>query len=146
MRERLIELIKNSTQLISDDAYICERVSDHLLANGVIVCDTLAVEMKNRPLITQCLGRPLDEIIELVQAKDDGRIVVPPCKVGDTIYYISGFNGVEKICGKKVKRIWFDNEGLGFTVSGMYMDFNILENETYITREEAEKALKEGDR
>ena len=70
-------------------------------------------------------------------------IIVPPCKVGDTVYYISGFDGYEKICGKKVKRIWFDNEGFVFTVRGMYMDFNIPENELYITREEAEKALKE---
>lgn len=72
-------------------------------------------------------------------------VIVPPCKVGDTVYYISGFNGYEKICGKKVKRILFDNEGLIFTVRGMYMDFNIPENELYITREEAEKALKEAE-
>ena len=69
-------------------------------------------------------------------------VIVPPCKVGQTVYYISGFNGDEKICGKKVKRILFDNEGLVFTVRGMYMDFNIPENELYITREEAEEALE----
>lgn len=69
-------------------------------------------------------------------------VIVPPCKVGQTVYYIGGFYGYEKIHAKKVKSIWFDNEGMIVTVSGMYMDFNIPENELYFTREEAEKALE----
>lgn len=64
-------------------------IAGYLLANGVVVVDTNIVSPKNRPLISQCMGRPLDEIIELVHAKDEGRIVVQPCKVGDTVYVIS---------------------------------------------------------
>ncbi|MEE1097254.1 MAG: hypothetical protein U0K83_02890 [Bacteroidales bacterium] len=63
-------------------------IVDHLLANGVVVVDTNIVSPKNRPLISQCLGRPIGEIIELVNAKDEGRILVLPCKVGDTVYAI----------------------------------------------------------
>lgn len=62
--------------------------ADYLLDNGVVAVDTEVVSPKNRPLISQCLGRPIDEVIELVHAKDEGRIIVPPCKVGDTVYEI----------------------------------------------------------
>lgn len=37
MKERLIELIKSSSQYVCEDAYLVERIADHLLANGVIV-------------------------------------------------------------------------------------------------------------
>lgn len=61
-------------------------LADYLLANGVVVVDMNVVSPKNRPLISQCLGRPIDEIIELVNAKDEGRILALPC-MGDTVYY-----------------------------------------------------------
>jgi hypothetical protein len=96
-------------------------------------------------LLNECRG--IEGVgMELMRKKADyllaNGVIVPPCKVGDTVYYISGFNGCEKICGKEVKSIWFDNEGLVFTVRGMYMDFCVPENELYITREEAEKELE----
>ncbi len=37
MKERLIELIKSSSQYVCEDAYLVERIADHLLSNGVIV-------------------------------------------------------------------------------------------------------------
>lgn len=116
MRERLIELFKQADEKAGE--YICEN--DHM--DFIPTKDELA-------------GVYADHLLA-------NGVIVPPCKVGDTVYYISCFDGYEKICGKKVKRIWFDNEGLVFTVRGMYMDFNIPENELYITREEAEEALE----
>ena len=37
MRDRLIELIKGSSEYICDSAALIERLADHLLENGVIV-------------------------------------------------------------------------------------------------------------
>jgi hypothetical protein len=37
MRDRLTELIKDSSQYIRDDTALIERIANHLLANGVLV-------------------------------------------------------------------------------------------------------------
>ena len=68
-------------------------------------------------------------------------VIVPTCKVGDTVYYLGGFDGTI-IHAKKVKRVCVDKDGLVFTVIGKYMDLDIRQDEAYLTREEAEKALK----
>ena len=71
-------------------------------------------------------------------------VIVPPCNVGDTVYYLGGFDGTI-IHAQKVKRICVDKDGLVFVVAGKYMDFHIRQDEAYFTREEAEKALKGGE-
>ena len=38
--------------------------------------------------ITHFEGVPIEHAIELVQAEKDGRLVVLPCKIGDTVYVI----------------------------------------------------------
>jgi len=38
-----------------------------------------------------------DELIELAKAKADGRLVVLPCKVGDTVYHRSGQHTIDDI-------------------------------------------------
>lgn len=37
MRDRLIELIKSSSQYVNEQDSLVERIADHFLANGVIV-------------------------------------------------------------------------------------------------------------
>lgn len=68
---------------------------------------------------------------ELVQAEKDGRLVVLPCKVGDTVYQTDGLRVYE--C--KVKKIVFDTDGVGF-------DDEAIGKYVFLTREEAEAALK----
>lgn len=70
MRERLIEIVCGAIQESGCGQYCrskyctkCERFADYLLENGVIVIDTNVVTSKNRPLITQCFDRPIDEVI-----------------------------------------------------------------------------------
>ena len=151
MRERLTAMIESARYWGSGTS---AEIADYLLANGVIVCDTLALEMENRPLITQCLGRPLDEIIELVQAKDDGRIIVPPCKVGDTVYIVDG--STDGIVMGKITHFEFNlytTPKEWITVRGNYPFVGELEEKNridlllgktvFLTREEAEKALAE---
>lgn len=73
--------------------------------------------------------------------KDNG-VIVPPCKVGDTVYWETSDNRI--VGGKIVKssykfRVQVDS-GLEFS----FDDFE-LGNVIFLTREEAERALKESE-
>ena len=69
-------------------------------------------------------------------------VIVPPCKVGQTGYYISGIHGT-LIKEAKVEEIYYGEGGFAFHMCARYTDFDLLENEVYFTREEAERALAE---
>lgn len=100
-KERLIKLLEEAEKKCNDTkqcencvgfGHGCECVNhliaEHLLSNGVVATDMDVVSAENRPLISQCLGHPLDEIIDLIRAKEEGRIIVPPCKLGQTFYKV----------------------------------------------------------
>jgi hypothetical protein len=175
-RKRLIELIGSKVCEAYDSncdewqPHSCEKcyandcmigeLADYLLAEGFVMVDTKVVSPKNRPLISQCLGRPLDEIIELVHEKDEGRIVVLPCKVGDTVYRIVKLlNGEAKIVEGEVFEIaithehhdgnecqfYFLAKGEEFTRKNysIWCDFVDFGKTVFLSREEAEKALAE---
>ncbi len=92
-------------------------------------------------------GIDVDRMLEIVAAEKDGRVVVLPCKVGNTVYYR---------CGKRIT----DFEVVGFSVdrkgaSIIYAEHHADENGTayscffdvkkigrtvFFTREEAEQA------
>lgn len=98
-REKLIELLKSSSQYVNECDGLVERIADHLLANGVIV---------------------------------------PPCKVGDTVYYIheGGYRVYE---GKVTNFIYVANtKSFGIHYDGGY---GIFGRYVFLSREEAEKAL-----
>ena len=73
------------------------------------------------------LGVAAERLRELTEADKDGRVVVLPCKVGDTVYtLLRTFDGAD-VVGEA--ELWFtDIPQLGKTV--------------FLTREEAEKALE----
>ena len=73
----------------------------------------------------------VERIRELLKADQDGRLVVLPCKVGDTVYrlqYIEQTPGrfVVGVAEIKFALIWLEEFG----------------NTVFLTREEAEKALE----
>ena len=90
--------------------------------------------------ITEFNGLPIDRLRELAEADKDGRLVVLPCKVGDTVYFallgriiekqvfsiVSFSNSTRIYCGGTSE--YFRPEDIGKTV--------------FLTREEAEKALE----
>ena len=74
-------------------------------------------------------GVPFKRIVALMEADRAGRLVVLPCKVGDTVYILRrAFDGADVV--GETKLWWDDIPQLGKTV--------------FLTREEAEKALEEG--
>ena len=79
------------------------------------------------------------EVAELAQAKKDGRLIVLPCKIGDTVYFKLNGNIRENkiseiiILGYNI-RFEFDNKDW-FTIDS-------INYEVFLTREEAEAALQ----
>ena len=69
-----------------------------------------------------------------------------PCKVGDTVYYVTGI-GHNLVKPAKVKEIIIDENGIkDLYVQGDGYDFENSFDIFFLTREEAEKALKECER
>lgn len=74
-------------------------------------------------------GLPVDRLRELAEADKDGRVVVLPCKVGDTVYVISWrLNGRHEIEERVFSLTYFDPAKYG--------------KDYFLSREEAEKALE----
>ena len=60
-------------------------LAEHLLANGVVIMDMSVVSPKNRPLISKIAEHQIDEVIDIITAKEEGRLFIPPCEVGDIV-------------------------------------------------------------
>lgn len=102
-----------------------------------IVHETLLTVQENKTVMWNDLQKYL-------QAEADGRLVVLPCKVGDTVYIILDGNihkaevyhiSYSDYYGKITATVW-TKEGVGAPFS----DFGKF---AFLTREEAEAALKE---
>nr|DAG67303.1 MAG TPA: Transcriptional regulator protein (SplA) [Caudoviricetes sp.] len=101
-------------------------------------------------LAAQALGVEADRLCELAEADKDGRVVVLPCKVGDTIYfaranpilqykvtgYEMGVAGISQVHSKHV-----DKE-TGLTFNFTFRPGSIGKT-VFLTREEAERAMQE---
>ena len=85
-------------------------------------------------LAAQALSTTPDHLRDLLQAEKNGRMVVLPCKVGDTVYQIDA----ERVYESEVKWIIFDCNDIAF-------DERAIGVSIFLTREEAEAALKGGE-
>ena len=104
-------------------------------------------------LEAQALGVEHSRLRELAEADKDGRVVVLPCKVGDTVYMIERIfdidNGIcDEICARKVighggnnlNKLWLIGSG---GICNAYIFVSEVGKTVFLTREEAEKALQE---
>ena len=96
-------------------------------------------------LAAQALGVEPSRPRELAEADKDGRVVVPPCKVGDVVY---GFHGEKTILPMVAK--WIETNTDGWCIAVQYTPmpprfyrFSDFGKTVFLTREEAEKALQE---
>lgn len=113
-------------------------------------CDKCKVEFCSRLCyrMTRWAEIAKDKLTEYETAEDEGRLVALPCNVGDTVYLIDDIDCVferESI----VTEIEIDKDGVTIMIqdeipicsSGYNLsDFGEI---VFLTREEAEKALKE---
>lgn len=104
-------------------------------------------------LAAQAMGVEPSRLREIAEADKDGRVVVLPCKVGDTVYMIERIfdidNGVcDEICARKVighggnnlNKLWLIGSG---GIYNVYIFASEFGKTVFLTREEAEKALEE---
>lgn len=97
-------------------------------------------------IVGECGG--IDRMRELAEADKDGRLVVLPCKVGDRLYEVTGrkTTSVYKVRAIRVELFglfieWDIVEGFVWqSLSGI--NAGEIGKTVFLTREEAEKALK----
>nr|DAH17027.1 MAG TPA: hypothetical protein [Caudoviricetes sp.] len=90
-------------------------------------------------------GLSIDRIRELAEADKDGRLVVLPCKVGDTVYFRTyDCNGTIDLGIQPHKVTAIEGNTI---VRGKYIDIELSLDRYgvswFLTREEAESALEE---
>ena len=95
-------------------------------------------------LAAQALGVEPSRLRELAEADKDGRCVVLPCKVGDTVWRIVR-DGEPHITRDEVRDMYFaDDMTLCVELVGGRVTFTEKFGKTvFLSREEAEKALQE---
>ena len=146
--DRLIELLMNG--IVNNLGTVfqenVEPIADYLLANGVRVIDTKVINPKNRELITHFAGMPINDVLDLVRAEKEERLIRPPCKVGDMVYTYGARRVKEwkiTFCGKNSrgehKMIAADD---GFENLLEFWDYDMGKT-VFLTKEEAEEKLKE---
>ena len=93
------------------------------------------------------LGTTPDRLHELAEADEDGRVVVLPCKVGDTVFARLD-NKSKYVCECKVKQIVVGNIGfvtfapIGAPEREYDVSLRGFGKTVFLSREEAEKALQ----
>ena len=147
MKPKLLDLILNGPVLngVSKDALrqIIRQLYSALAAyEGTGLApesvEALKLSMMGKTIaeIKEFNGLPVDRLRELAEADKDGRLVVLPCKVGDTVYLIvtkRARNYTPEFRFVKKSRLTFLN------MERILQDFG---KEVFLTREEAEKALE----
>lgn len=114
MRDRLIELVNDNPDIWMSDRAV-EMIADHLLANGVIIT---------------------------------------PCKVGDKVYRVMADKRIKQPYEYKVIGFWYSADETcnnlhlvryvnGVFESSMSVPFSEFNRILFLTKEEAEQALKE---
>lgn len=100
------------------------------------------VDRKAVAMITEINGVPIDRVLELTEAEQDGRLVVLPCKVGSVVYAAE----TSPVIPLHViaPAVYLDAVYPDDAEDG---DFEMLDNfgkTVFLTREEAERALEGG--
>ena len=74
---------------------------------------------------------------ELAETDKDGRLVILPCKVGDTVYDVD----FGRISSHFIRKIEWNKQG-GFARCAFLLPFDDFGKTVFLTKEEAEKALE----
>ena len=94
--------------------------------------------------ITEFEGLPIDRLRELAEADKDGRCVVLPCKVGDTVWRIIR-DGEAHITRDEVRDMYFADDMTPCVelVGGRVTFTEKFGKTVFLSRAEAERALQE---
>lgn len=98
------------------------------------------IEILRKPIFTQELADPTEAVADYLL---DNGVIVLPCKVGDDLWWIDGEDCTVKVDKGGVKGIAITADGVRI-MDGCGGYDEIGTQYCYLTREEAEAALKEG--
>ena len=99
--------------------------------------------------ITEFDSLPIDRLMEMAEADKEGRLVVLPCKVGDTVYEVTSRKTISEYRVKAIRVELFCtfiewDIVAGFVDKSIFgVPVNELGKTVFLTREEAENALEE---
>lgn len=148
-----VESFEHVLALLYQAAWVCAELREHLKQYEDTGLSPIACEESAK--IEKGLsegGYSPSRMVELMCADKEGRVIVLPCKVGDTVYTIVqvfGDDGVrpriiEKkitgIGGNALNKVWMVNKGNKYEDRFSPSEFG---RSVFLTREEAEKALRE---
>ena len=130
------------------DNTICERLAAYE-DTGLTPAEVLSMsgEWCAMMSVLNSIGGGYARLRELAEADKDERVVVLPCKPGDTVYSIFDAEVIEKTVGRVIingyttPRIWVDLDCSFLSSVTKRWDLGIGK-EFFLTREEAEKALE----
>ena len=95
-----------------------------------------------------CQGCDLDRLEELAEADKDGRVVVPPCKAGDTVYEVISRKTISEYRVKAI-RVELFCTFIEWDIVAGFVDKSIfgvpvdeIGKTVFLTREEADRALE----
>ena len=112
MRDRLIELC----------GYAIESCKSSLCAD----CEHNNIDYPN------CMG------VHFADYLLENGVIVPPCKVGDTVYETDGV----RIYESTIDEVTYYTNNVIYYTSGVAFDETAIGHSVFLTREEAERALK----
>ena len=95
-------------------------------------------------LAAQALNTTPDHLRDIIKAEQAGQLVVLPCKVGDDVWFIRKFGKGQCIKRAEVDCVNIDSRGNVF-VSARRISGGYIGKTVFLTREEAEAALKGGE-
>lgn len=90
-------------------------------------------------LLKSFADKILTKLAEYEDLEEQGLLLKLPCKVGDSVFIISG----ENICGRKIKSIKILSTTIEFSTSSIIFYKESFGETVFLTRAEATKKLKE---
>ena len=96
----------------------------------------------------QYLGTTPDRLHEWAKAEQEGRLVVLPCKVGDTVWFVRPLDSKKEITETTIEKMVVKGSGvyMKLACNAMYeTSCNSIGKTVFLTREEAETALEGGN-
>lgn len=131
---------------------VCDRLAsyeDTGVEPEAVETVKLALAAKHMVDLETLNNTPISRLVELAEADKDGRVVVLPCKVGETVYFVNAKQILEfTVVGYAVDETgisWVHSEHvdkIGNTNERTFSPDRFGKN-TFLTREEAERAMQE---
>ena len=144
-----MELSDNLNEQLSKARGERDIAIKHMVDLEYQVCRLREELQKNEASLSEIFSRTYgpfkQKISQWLQAEQDGRLVVLPCKVGDDVWFVRKFGKERCIKRAEVSCINIDCRGEVF-VSARRISGGYIGKTVFLTREEAEAALaQEGD-